>query len=100
MKIVIYFYLILMYDTIKPYCPHLPIMLKIMGLSLASFTAFSFLPVFAFRASELYGVVEILLFSYVFYTVKPDWLGKTLVVLISISLYAINVFYNDIIKIM
>lgn len=99
-KIAIYFYLLLMYDTMKPYCPHLAIMLKLMGISLASFTAFSFLPVFAFRASELYGVVEILLFAYVFYTVRPEWLGKTLVVMISMSLFAINVFYNDILKIM
>ncbi|MDT3388842.1 MAG: EpsG family protein [Bacteroidota bacterium] len=99
-KNAIFIYLLVMYDTIKEHCPYFNIMLKIMALSLMSFTAFSFLPVFAFRASELFGVIEIVLFTYIFFTIKPAWLAKTTVITISLALFAINVFYNDILKLM
>lgn len=89
-----------MYDLIKEHNKYLPLMIKLMALSLFSFTALSSLPVLAFRISELYGIVEIILFTNIFYTVQPKLLAKIIVITISITLFCISVFYNGIIQIM
>ncbi len=92
----IYLYCLYFYDTIRQHNQYLPIMLKLMGVSVCSFLAFSFLSVLAFRVSELYGVIEIILFTNVFYTIRPNWLAKTVVGIIAVSLFSINVFYSEI----
>lgn len=65
-RIIIFFYILYMYDLIKEHNKYLPLMIKLMALSLFSFTALSSLPVLAFRISELYGIVEIILFTNIF----------------------------------
>lgn len=99
-KIIIYMYLFYMYDTIKVYNKYLPIMLKITGFSIFSFIALSSIPVIAFRVSELYGIIDIILFTNIFYTVRPAWLARTIVIVIGISMFFINVFYSKILQIM
>ncbi len=95
-KIAIFYYLLYFYNTIQFESKYVSIMLKIMALSLFSFPAFSSLPVLSFRISELFGTVEFVLFTYIFYTVKPYWTGKAIVCLIALSLFSINAFYNGI----
>lgn len=99
-KIVIFYYILYMYDLIKEHNEYLPLLLKIMSLSMFSFTALSSFPVLAFRVSELYGIVEILLFTSIFYTIRPALLAKAVVLTISITLFCMNIFYNKIIQIM
>ena len=55
-----------MYDIIKEHNPYFPIMIKMMGLSIFSFVTLSALPVLAFRISEIYGIVEIILFTNIY----------------------------------
>ena len=45
-------------------------MLKIMGISLFAVKALAGVPVIAMRISELYGIVEIILFVGIYYTIK------------------------------
>ncbi len=78
------YYILYYYDRIAERCPYLPLLLKITGLSLLSFFAFSSVSVIAGRISELFGIVEILLFPCVCYTFKPDWAGKAIVCLAGI----------------
>lgn len=99
-NIAIYLYLLYMYDIIKEHSPYLSIMLKMMGLSVFCFVALSSLPVLAFRVSELYGIVEIVLFTNIYYTIRPAWLSKSVVMAIGVVLFCINVFYNEILQIM
>ena len=73
------YYILYYYDRIYERCPYLPILLKITGLSLLSFFAFSSISVVAGRISELFGIVEILLFPCICFTFKPDWAGKLIV---------------------
>lgn len=98
--IVIYLYLLYMFDIIKEHNPYFPIMIKMMGLSIFSFVTLSALPVLAFRISEIYGIVEIILFTNIYYTVKPGWLSKCIVMTIGIAMFCINVFYNELLQIM
>ena len=99
-NIAIYLYLLYMYDIIKEHSPYLSIILKMMGLSVFCFVALSSLPVLAFRVSELYGIVEIVLFTNIYYTIRPAWLSKSVVMAIGVVLFCINVFYNEILQIM
>ena len=95
-KILIYYFILYFYDTISGNNKYLPLLLKMEGLSLFCFSGLSAIPILAFRISELYGIVEVVLFTCVFYTVNPKWLGKLTVIIIALALFAINVFYNDI----
>lgn len=95
-RIAIYFFLLFFYDTLKEHNPYFNIMLKVYGISLFSFPAFSAIPVFSFRISELFGVVEIILFSNICYSMRPLWAGKLTVITIAVTLFCINVFYNNI----
>ena len=97
-KIGIYLYLLYMYDVIREHTPYITIMIKMLGLSIFSFAFFAFLPVLAFRISELFGIVEAVLFTYIYYTIKPDYLSKSIVIVIGISMFLINVFYNELLQ--
>lgn len=91
-----YLYILLFYDSIKEHNKYLPLMIKLTGISIFSFIALSFLPVLAFRVSELFGIVEIVLISTIAYTIKPTMLGRAIVALYGLAVFCINVFYNEI----
>ena len=90
-----YLYILYFYDTVIKYNKYLPIMLRLTGVSIFSFLLLSFLPVLAFRVSELYGIVEIFIFTNIYYTIKPGWLGKVVICIIGISMFLINAFYAE-----
>ena len=79
----IYFYLLYFRDTITVFNKYFPIMLKISAVGLLSFTVLGFLPVLAERVSYLFLIVNIVLISNIYYTLKPTWAGNLLVILIA-----------------
>lgn len=88
-----YLYILYFYDTVRQHNKYLPIMLRLTGVSILMFLMLSFLPVLSFRISELYGIAEIFIFANIYYTIKPGWLGKTVVLIIGLSQFCINAFY-------
>ena len=76
---------------------YISILLKIQSFSLASFVLFSAMPVFAFRISELFGIVEIVTIPFIYYIFNPKSLSKIIVVFIGLCLLLINIFYNKLI---
>lgn len=97
-KVAIFLFTLLMYDTIRPSNKYLPILLKVMGCSVFVFLLFTALPVLSFRISELYGIVDIIIYSCLFYTVKQRAVGTSIVGIVGLSLYAINVFYMNLLE--
>ncbi len=97
-KIAIFLFTLLMYDTIRPSNKYLPILLKIMGCSVFVFLLFAPLPVLSFRISELYGIVDIIIYSSLFYTVRQRAVGASIVGVVGLSLFAINVFYMKLLE--
>jgi hypothetical protein len=95
-KVVAYLYMLYMYDTVYEYNKYIPILLKIMGLSIFLFLLLAFLPVLSFRLSQLYGIVDILVMSSIYYTIKPRSLSAIIVSIIGIVLFSINIFYTKI----
>ena len=90
-NIVLYYYMLFFKDTISKFCQYFPILLKTFAIGLALYSALAFLPVLALRTSQLYCVVNILLFSYIVYTFKQKWIGISMVVLISFILLYVSI---------
>lgn len=97
-KVIIYLYMLWMYETVYAYNKYIPIMLKMMGLSIFTFLIFNRLPVLSFRLSELYGIVDIIIFAHIYYTIKPDIIARFIVAIIGFSLLATNIFYTQLLK--
>lgn len=66
------------------------LMIKIYGISLFVYSACSYIPIISIRCSELYGIVEIIVVSYLFYIMTSKRLA-----IFTICLYsAITLFYR------
>lgn len=96
-RIAIFYFLFWKYDLILSRNKYLPILMKIYAISLISFLVFANVPVIAFRINELFGIVEIILFPFILYAIKPDYLSKGITLIISIFLFYISIFYNGLI---
>lgn len=79
---------------ILKHCIYTIIVLKIYILSLASLVVFSDIPTLAFRISELYQIVEIILIPMLIYIFRKELIGKCLVLLFAIITLYINVFHT------
>ena len=96
-KVAITYFLLWKNELIARSNPYVPILLKIEILSLASFVLFYNLPVLAFRLSELLGVVEVILFPLIVYTIKPDYISKGIVCALAMFFLFIGIYYNQVI---
>lgn len=92
-KIAIFLYLIIFYDTIYLFNERITLYLEVQIISILSFLMLSSFPVLAFRVSELFGVVEILLTPMIGYTIKQKSIGKLIPITISVAILFLNIFY-------
>ena len=90
LKIIIYYFLVL---RLKRKNEVTNLLLFIFNLSIFSFYFFSFFPVAAFRISELFGIVEIILLPSLISTFQSKRQGKAIFTAICLSLISINLFY-------
>lgn len=98
LHVIIYYFFLWKRKVVSQYCDSFPLMMKIFACSLISFTALSFLPVMAFRINELYGAIEIFFFPFLIYTVRPLWLGKSLIAAYTILMFSVDILLNELIK--
>lgn len=95
-RIAIFYFILYFSDAIGEHCKLLPLLLKVEAMSLVSMLVLSSLPVVAFRISELFGIVEIILFPLLIYVFRPQWIGRLIVVGYA-SILIINVLRNRLI---
>lgn len=96
--IMVYYLLLFYYDTVYEYKPQLPMFLKITGLSLGCFFFFSSLPVMSGRLYELYGVVNIFTFTYLYYIIKPSYAAKAIIAVMAFIIMFMDIFVYELIK--
>lgn len=96
--ILVFYLLLYYYDTVFKHKSQLPLLMKIMGTSLACFFFFSSLPVLSGRLYELYGVVNILTFSYIFYIIKPSFAAKATIAIMASIIMFMDIFVYELIK--
>ena len=92
-RCLLFLFLLIWINKIKGKNIYAMLYLKIYALSLASLVLFSDIPVVAFRISELLQVVEIVLLPLLVYIFTPRYLGKLVVIFVSMIIVIINIFY-------
>ena len=90
-SIMLFYYLFLFKDSLTKLCDDFPILLKTSAIGLSLYSALAFLPVLALRTSQLYCIVNILLYTYIIYTFKQKWIGISMVVVISLLLLYVSI---------
>ena len=71
LKILIFYLLLFKFNYLYNINKYFGIIISIYGLSLFSFLFFSKMPIVSFRIYELLGVIEILVFTFIYYLFKP-----------------------------
>ena len=74
------------------------LLLKLLILSITFFILFASLPVFAFRFQELFGVVQIILYPFIYYIVKEKYFGTFAVIFLAFLTLLFNLYYLQLLK--
>ena len=94
-NIMIYLYLMYFSKTVTEYNKYFPIIIKIFALGILAYASLSFIPVIAERISLLLRVVGIFLFPCIACTIRPRWLGITIVLLLGLIYMNYGLNYID-----
>ncbi len=87
-KMAVFLYFLYFADIIKDEVPSIYLLVKILGCSLIAYFAFSSIKIVSMRISELYGIVELVAYPCIVFTIRPAIIGKCLVCIIAfIELY-------------
>lgn len=92
LRMSIFYYILLNYEYFKRFTSYLPILLKVYCCSFCAFVGFSSLPIFAGRACELFGIVEIFIFIQLVNAAQPKAFSRLMVVLLAFALLTYDVF--------
>jgi len=76
-------YLLFFYESIVKKSKYFTLLLKVFILGLCAYQVFGFLPVLAQRLNMLLLIVTIPLYTYVYYTIRPNWVAVLVVMLIA-----------------
>lgn len=94
-RIVLFYIVMYYYDNIYRHLKSLPLLLFCDALSIASWFSLATMSVIAVRISQLYGIVEIILFACIYYMVQPKWVGKTIVLFVALYFFFQNYIANQ-----
>lgn len=98
-RLVICIFLLLHVERISYYNRYAILLVKIYAISLSLFVLFSNVSVIAFRISELYQIVEILIIPMIVYAINGHVLiKKMIVVIIGLSFLLMNIFFLKYLK--
>lgn len=98
LRLALYYLLLWKYEIVKEHCAILPILLKIFAFSYVAYTMLSFIPVFAYRISEFYGITELVLMPLVIYTVKPEWVARCFLIAVFAYITYLDIFKNELLS--
>lgn len=91
----LYIFLLIFYDTIAEENKYFPILMKAFSIGIFCLPAFAALPTLAERLNNLFNIVTIILYANIYYTIKPSFYGRLLVIAIAIILLNYGLFYID-----
>ncbi len=98
-RVAICIFLLLFIERVAAYNKYAILMVKIYAISIAALVLFSSVPVIAFRVSELYQVVEIVLIPMIVYAVKGNvFLKRAAIFVIGLAFLLMNVYYLENLK--
>jgi hypothetical protein len=97
-RLAIYYFILFFVNSIQKKNIYVVLLLNIYMLSLAAFPLFSALPVVAFRVTEFYGIVEVVLFPLIVYTIKQQNFARALVSVVPAVFMFTTLFYARLIN--
>lgn len=87
-KMTVFLYFLYFSETIREYVPSIYLLIKILCCSLLVYFLFSSIKIVSMRISELYGIVELVAYPCIIFTIRPVSIGKCAVCVIAfIELY-------------
>jgi hypothetical protein len=96
-KILIYYLLLWKCDLVTSRNRYACLLVKIWGISLFSFTAFSSIPGVAFRIHELLGITEVILIPLLYYLLRPKLSARGAVTLMALGFALIIALYEGLV---
>lgn len=100
LKITVFLYLLYFYDGPSRHVKAFPYIMRFWAWSIIAFVALTSLPVLSFRISELFGIVEVMAYPCVVYTIKPAWVPKMGLVVLGAFLLFMQAYINKILVVM
>ena len=97
-KMLFFLYLTYFAETIKYFVPAIFLIIKILGLSIFTYFAFASFPILSMRISELFGIVEIVAFPCIIFTLKPKYAGQCVVFVVFVIEIVYNLAINNILS--
>ncbi len=94
LRLLTYYFILIKYKLLSTRIKYLPLIIRIYGISVFLYMAFSFIPTLAIRSSELFGIIEILMLPAIIYGVRPRRVGIILVALYIFEVIMVNILYN------
>ncbi len=83
------------YDTIVKHQPIAPLLINIYATSICFLTSMSTIPVIAGRISDMYGIIDCIVFTFLFYIISPKYLVKIGITLTGIYMLIYNILFTD-----
>ena len=98
-RVAICVFLLLFIERVSVYNKYAILLVKIYAISIAVLVLFSSVPVIAFRVSELYQIVEIVLIPMITYSIDGKiFLKRMAVWIIGLSYLLMNIYYSELLK--
>ena len=95
LKFVFFFVCLYYYDYLVEKIKMAPIIINLLAASLLAPTLFSSVPVIASRTSDLFGIVDGIVFTFVLYLVSPRFLARTLVTVVGLYMLIYNMLVSE-----
>lgn len=95
LKCILYLFMLYYYEMVKKETPYITILLKYMAVSIFAMFAFSNIPTLATRTSDLFGVVDPIVFTYSLYLTKQPIVPRIGVILLGAYMLVFNIVVSE-----
>jgi len=72
-----------------------PLLISLFAASTLILTAMANIPVIASRVSDLYGIIDCIIFTFLLYLIEPKYLGRILIVIIGLYMILFNMVNTE-----
>lgn len=83
------------YDFIAQKHKMAPLLISLFAASTLFLPSMATIPVLASRVSDLYGIVDCIVFTFLLYLVEPKYLARTVIALIGLYMLVFNILFTE-----
>lgn len=83
------------YDFLVKKNPFAPILINLLAVSICFLTSMATIPVIASRISDMFGIVDCIVFTFCLYIVSPQWIARTAISVAGLYMLIWNMFMTE-----